>query len=156
MPNALNDTVELQADSMATYVFAMGDQRGYTRVLFPASIEDRITHLMRPTTVADVLALGGALNAYTESELISVTISLFYDITSVPASDAGIEDTYAILFTNHKTGFQVRIPNCSGPISKQDAATDILPFVRDPETGKIPKGVVNAVPKPDRKARMSV
>lgn len=154
MPNALPDNIEFSGPTMATYIFAMGDARAYTRALFPAEIEDAVTGQMRALTVADILALGAALDAFTESKLISVTTSLFYDDSDIPVSDAVLEDTFSILFTGGKTGFQVRVPNSNG-ISKAEARVSIMPYVRDPETGKIPKNVVNAVPKPDRRARMS-
>lgn len=152
--NGIALTTELIADSMATYVFAMGDSRAYTRALWPASIEDGTTHLMRACTVADVIALGTAMEGYTESKLIAVTLSVLYDEAGIPVSDTGIEDTYAILFAGNKTGWQLKIPNVNS-LNKAEATADILPYARDPETGKIPKAVVNAVPKPDKRARMS-
>lgn len=146
-------TTELVNGSMATYVFAMGDARAYTRVYFPSVIKPG--GVPRPTTLQDVYDLGVALDSLTESKLISTMVSLEYDDSNIPASDSGAEETAFALFRAGNSAFQIRIPNTEG-LDKSAVWDAIGSKVYDPVSGAAPQSIVNINFKTDRRARMSV
>lgn len=152
MPSIL-DTTELQEDTMATYVFAMGDSRAYTRVLFPALVGPKGSQ--RACTVEDILALGAQLDTLTESKLIAVTMSVLYDESNIPMGDNGIEDTCFALLRSGKSAFQLRIPNTAG-LDKGEVFAAVGAYIFEPTTGYPVDACVNTNNKQDKRARMSV
>lgn len=152
MPS-IDINTELAEDTMATYVFAMGDSRAYTRVIFPAMIGPKGSQ--RAATVEDILALGAQLDTLTESKLIAVTMSVLYDETGIPDGDSGVEDTCFALLRAGKSAFQLRIPNTSG-LNKVSVFEAIGAYIFEPTTGYPVNACVNANNKQDKRARMSV
>lgn len=157
-------TTEIESAAMATYIFAMGDSKFYTRLLWPVQIEDATTHLMRACNLADVVEAGAQMAELTESYLQSITMSIKHDPdeANIPASDVTAEDTmYALMQAppiDKNKGpetFQIRVPNCGPTVNKQ-SFNDRLAYFRMPGSGRIPTLCVNANGKRDRRARASV
>lgn len=157
-------TTVIESAVMATYIFAMGDSKFYTRILWPVQIEDATTHLMRTTTLADIVEAGAQMAELTVSYLQSITMSVKHDPdeANYPVSDVKAEDTLYALFqappVDKNSGpetFQLRVPNCPNTVNKK-SFTDRIAYFRMPGSGRIPTVCVNANAKRDRRARAAV
>lgn len=163
--NSLPVATALQAETLVTYIFAMGDSRFYSRLKFPAEVIDPATNLPRATKVSDLIAPGVAMAAETESILLSVTMSIKYedDETQIPDGDKGLEYSHYVLVRSEKhpvTGadetFQVRIPNLPSNFDSGAWVTANADILFSPSLGMKAKRMVSSNAKQDKRARGSV
>jgi len=162
--NSLATTTPLTDETLATYIFAMGDSRFYSRMKFPKQVFDAATGVLRDTKLSDIIAVGVAMEAETESILLSVNMSIKYedDEAAIPDGDKGFEYSHYILIrsdkdpVNNKTEtWQLRIPNLPKNFDTDAWVTANANLLFSPSLGVKAKKEVAANKKEDRRARSS-
>jgi hypothetical protein len=117
--NSLENTVELQAQTMVTVILRNGDLRIYNRFVisaetFPGRVAPQVG---RPTTIADIITMCNAVASLSAAVLQSVTMSIYHaedNSLVIPASDGDFEYTAKMLVVSEAgTSFQLRVSGLS-------------------------------------------
>lgn len=150
---------------MATFVCAMGDSRYYCRHLFPPSVRNQVSGLMEDLTVQHILDLGNQIENATESKVMAITLSLYFDDNedNIPAGDAQVEKSAYVLIRckadgdGKKETFQLRIPNVDPVVTNLYSWFETAKsFIYGPLFGEPADKITAINMKDDRRARGSV